>query len=58
MKRFDYKLDKLVALVKNMMHQIKNSSPDKVELHNYQGSDTSDLVSTPFTDFTPSDQDH
>ena len=58
MNRFDSKLDKLVALVKNMMHQIKNSSPDKVELNNYQGSDTYYLVPTPFTDFTPSDQDH
>ena len=52
MKKYESKIENIRELVKNMMHQNKNYSPDKVESLKYQGSDTSYLVPASFTDFT------
>ena len=51
MNIYDSKLDKITALVKNMMHQNKNSSPDKVESLKAQGYDTYYLVTSSLMSF-------
>ena len=56
-KKYDSKIENIISLVENMMHQNQNSSPEKVESLKAQGSDTSYLFPASFTAFTPSDQD-
>ena len=51
MNIYDSKIDKITALVKNMMHQNKNSSPDKVESLKAQGYDTYYLVTSSLMSF-------
>ena len=51
MNIYESKIDKITALVKNMMHQNKNSSPDKVESLKAQGYDTYYLVTSSLMSF-------
>ena len=55
MKKYGYKIDKLIALAENIMHQNQNYSPEKVESRKAQVSDISYLVPYPFTAFTSSE---
>ena len=58
MEKYDSKIDKIISLVKNIMHQNQNSSPEKVESPNSQGYDISYIVPASLASFTSSEHNH